>query len=260
MIQYRVVQDYEPEQFVRLFNKDGKGMVVLEGGVDTGFNIVKPEEYEPRLLRVKGKMDAMSVHQVEFSAGALNKGDVFVLDAGLQLYQWNGPEANPAEKARANQIVQDIYANRHRGCGKVEKPIVMDDNDNDKFWEILGGSADDIQDADNLDDEVLHREPELYCISDESGSMTYTRVAVGKFKKNMLGSGDVYIVDAGTEIYIWIGSGANKEEKRCSMIFAMDFLSQNDSTHENTPITRLQEKDNVFPVGFLRCFTDLKNV
>lgn len=260
MIQYRVVQDYEPEQFVRLFNKDGKGMVVLEGGVDSGFNIVKPEEYEPRLLRVKGKMDAMSVHQVEFSAEALNKGDVFVLDAGLQIYQWNGPEANPAEKARANQIVQDIYANRHRGCGKVEKPIVMDDNDNDKFWEILGGSADDIQDADNLDDEVLHRDPELYCISNESGSMTYTLVAVGKFKKNMLGSGDVYIVDAGTEIYIWIGSGANKEEKRCAMLFAMDFLSQNDSTHENTPITRLQEKDNVFPVGFLRCFTDLKNV
>merc|ERR1711934_1257889 len=149
--------------------------------------------------KVKGKMNAMSVQQVEFKASSLNKGDVFVLDGGLQLWQWNGPEANPAEKARASQVVQTIYANRQRGNGKVLTPIVMDDDDDDDFWKTLGGSPDDVQEADDGDHEVVASEPELYCISDESGKMEYKRVAVGVLKKNMLGTNDVYIVDAGTE-------------------------------------------------------------
>ena len=92
-VQCRVVQGNEPERFVRLFNTNGKGMIVLNGGIDGGFNHVKPDEYEPRLLKVKGKMKAMRVQQVPFKASSLNKGDVFVLDGGLQLWQWNGPEA-----------------------------------------------------------------------------------------------------------------------------------------------------------------------
>ena len=259
-VQYRMVQNHESEKFVKLFNGDGKGMIVLEGGIESGFNVVKPEEYEPRLLKVKGKIGATSVQQVKFSADSLNQGDVFVLDAGLQLYQWNGPEANAAEKSRASHIVQNIYANRQRGSGKVLTPITMDDNDNDEFWKLLGGSADDIQDADTLDAKVSESEPELYCVSDASGEMAYTRVAIGTLKKNMLGTGDVYIVDAGTEIYIWVGAKASKEENRCAMLFAMDYLSHDDSAHENSPITRLRERDSVLPLGFLRCFSDLKNV
>jgi len=96
-------------------------------------------------------------------------------------------------------------------------------------------------------------------VSDESGKMEYQRVAVGMLKKNMLGTGDVYIVDAGTEIYVWVGSGANKKEQRCAMLFAMDYLASNDSAYETSPITRLYEKDPVFPNGFLKCFADLKN-
>ena len=30
-------------------------MKILEGGIESGFNHVKPEEYEPRLLQFKGK-------------------------------------------------------------------------------------------------------------------------------------------------------------------------------------------------------------
>merc|ERR1712222_201039 len=157
---------------------------------------VKPEEYEPRLLKVKGKMNAMSVQQVEFKAASLNKGDVFVLDGGLQLFQWNGPEANPAEKRRAQQVVLEIYANRQRGDGIVKTPIVMDDNDDDEFWKLLGGSADDIQDADTHDDTIKDFVPKLYLVSNASGKMIYKRVAEGVLKKNMLGTGDVYIVDA----------------------------------------------------------------
>jgi len=257
-VQCRVVEGSEPDRFVQLFNTGGKGMIVLNGGIDGGFNIVKPEEYEPRLLKVKGKMNAMSVQQVEFKASSLNKGDVFVLDGGLQLFQWNGPEANPAEKRRAQQVVLEIYANRQRGDGIVKTPIVMDDNDDDDFWKLLGGSPDDIQAAAADDAAVEKFEPHLYRVSDAAGKMEYERVAVGTLNKSMLGSGDVYILDAATEIYVWIGSGASKQERRCAMFFAQDCLASN-GEHENSPITRLHEKDPVLPSGFRNCFSDLTN-
>jgi len=259
-VQTRVVQGNEPDRFVSLFNSDGNGMIVLNGGIDSGFNTAKPETYDPRLLKVKGKMNAMSVQQVEFKASSLNKGDVFVLDGGLQLYIWQGEESNPAERTRAQQVVQHIYANRQRGTDKVLTPIVMSDNDNDDFWKLLGGSPADIQDADSDDAAVKKFEPELYKVSDASGKMEYTRVAVGTLKKSMLGTGDVYIVDAGTEVYVWVGSKANVRERRCATFFAQDCLASNDSEHENSPITRLYEKDPVLPLGFISCFSDLKNV
>jgi len=258
-VQCRVVEGSEPDRFVQLFNTGGKGMIVLNGGIAGGFNIVKPEEYEPRLLQVKGKMNAMSIQQVEFKAASLNKGDVFVLDGGLQLWQWNGPEANPAEKRRAQQVVLEIYANRQRGDGIVKTPIVMDDDDDDDFWKLLGGSPDDIQPADSDDHAVEKFEPHLYRVSDASGKMEYEKVAVGVLKKSMLGTGDVYIVDGATEVYIWVGSGANKKEKKNSFFFARDCLVSNDSPHENSPITVLHEKDPVLPSGFRNCFSDLDN-
>jgi len=259
-VQCRCVQGYEPERFMQLFADKG-GMIVMAGGIESGFNIVKPEEYEPRLLQVKGKGKNIAIAQVPFAATSMNKGDVFVLDGGLQLYQWNGPECNPNEKVRARMVVEEIYANRQRGDGIVKTPIFMDDDDCDEFWELLKGSPEDVLSAEagGADEEVEKSDPELFCISDKTGSIKYERVAVGKLKKSMLGTGDVYVVDTDTEVYVWVGAGANRREKRCAMLFAQDYLSCDDGEHENSPITRLHERDPVLPYGFKACFTDLKD-
>jgi hypothetical protein len=44
-VQHREVQDYESPLFLSYFNKTG-GIRILAGGVDTGFNRVKPNEYK----------------------------------------------------------------------------------------------------------------------------------------------------------------------------------------------------------------------
>lgn len=261
-VQCRCVQGHEPQRFKDLFLDCAGGMMqILSGGIAGGFNIVKPEEYEPRLLRVKGTGNNLSIMQVEFSASAMNKGDVFILDGGLQLWQWNGPESNPNEKRRANAVIQEIYANRQRGDGIVKTPIVMDDNDDDEFWALLKGSPEDVLEASDVeaDHDVEASEPELYRVSDASGKMAYELVATGLLKKNMLGSGDVYILDTDTEVYVWVGTGANKEERRCAMFFAQDCLASDDGPHENSPISRLFERDPVLPHGFRACFSDLTN-
>lgn len=46
--------------------------------------------------------------QVPCTSASLNTGDVFILDAGLQLYLWNGPDANMYEKSKGALAMQRI--------------------------------------------------------------------------------------------------------------------------------------------------------
>ena len=98
-IQHREVQGYESEQFMQLFKK----VEYLKGGVASGFTHVERDSYETRLLRLKGSR-SVRVATMELSSASLNSGDVFVLDMGLKLIQWNGAEANKKEKAKALDV------------------------------------------------------------------------------------------------------------------------------------------------------------
>ena len=69
----------------------------LEGGVETGFRHVEPEQYRSRLLHVKGK-EKLAVFEVDRSVKSMNCGDVFILDCGLKLIQFNGKECSTQEK------------------------------------------------------------------------------------------------------------------------------------------------------------------
>ena len=95
-VQHREVEGYESKLFLSYFKK----MTTMEGGVDSGFNHVEPEKYRPRLLWVKGTTKTVVVKEVPLKADSLNSGDVFLLDNGAVLWQWNGKTSNAAEKQK----------------------------------------------------------------------------------------------------------------------------------------------------------------
>ncbi len=107
-VQYRQVQGVETKEFIDLFPK----FSVLSGGVESGFNHVEPEQYEPRLLRVVGKFKKMQAYQVKLERDSLNATDVFVLDGGLKLFQYNGDKSNVWEKRKGNEIVDGLQEDR----------------------------------------------------------------------------------------------------------------------------------------------------
>lgn len=67
-------------------------------GYDTGFKHNAPTSYKPRLLHVCGTIKNVRVVEVPMSASSLNSGDVFILDMGLTVHQWNGKQSNVAER------------------------------------------------------------------------------------------------------------------------------------------------------------------
>ncbi len=60
----------------------------------------------------------------------------------------------------------------------------------------------------------------------------------------MLDSNDVFIVDCGSELYVWTGSGASDKERRSAMQTAVNFLStQTKPLH--TPIHSFREGQKI---------------
>jgi hypothetical protein len=246
-VQHREVQGHESDLFLSYFNNQIK---ILEGGVETGFRHVEPEKYEPRLLHLKGKRK-VRVTQVPLARDSLNSGDVFILDAGLNIYQWNGKQAGPQEKMKGAQLSRALDDER-KGLPKVH--VLEEGDKNPEFWRLLGGEGAIKSAAQGGDDTEAETgdQKRLFRLSDASGSMAFTEVGVGKnVKRNLLDSNDVFILDTGAEVFAWIGRGASVDEKKKAMGFAQQYLQK-----YNRPawlsITRVLEggENEVFEAAF----------
>lgn len=237
-VQYREVQGHESSKFLSRFSK---GIQYLDGGVDTAFRHVDPTSYQPRLFHLKGKRNVRS-QQVEFSAKSLNDGDVFLLDDGLIIYQWNGSSANRQEKFKALEIATKVKDQERGGKAKL---VFLESGDKsadaDKFFSLLKGSPSDVKKGVEDDDAVAATPvASLWRVSDSSGPIKLTEVqrVNGQLQKTMLDENDVFLLDAGGEVFVWIGSKASKQERTKGMEYGVDYL-KNHKKPDWTPLTRL---------------------
>lgn len=242
-VQYREVQGNESQQFLDLW----KTMHVLDGGIESGFNKVKPKEYKPRLMHITGYKKHVQVFQVPMKVESLNAHDSFILDLGLVLYHFNGDKATSWEKRKANFEVQALRNERH---GKVKECHIIDglkeDNKDSKaFWELFGGKPDKIKatEQDDEKDDEKEKAKHTKCmlqVSDEDGSMSVTKVCDGYVDMEKLDTNDSFICDFGVSLYIWVGKKSNKAEKKEAMVHAVKYLSScNRDTH--IPMCRVLE-------------------
>jgi gelsolin len=216
---YREVQGHESELFLSYFAV----MHILDGGVESGFKKVPVEEYKPRLLHIKGKKN-FRVRQVPLTAESLNKGDVFILDHGLNIYVWSGSKANSFEKFKAASIAKTIDEERQ----SLPKVFNLDeDNNEDAFWSLLGGKS-QIKNESSVKDEEIKKDVIMLQLSDQSGQIELKEVKPGK---ETLNSNDVFLIDIGYELMIWIGSKASSNEKRNAFGYAAKYLNDYNRPH-----------------------------
>jgi len=233
-VQFREVMGAESPEFLDLFKPSIK---IMDGGIDGGFNKVKPEEYKPRLLHLKGKTH-VRVSQVPLAIASLNHGDVFILDNGLELIQWNGDAAGIAEKRKASEVLQNIKDER---LGKPKSRVLDGTEDDPTFWSLIGGKGKVKSAAEGGDDsKVASYTSKLLRVSDSSGKITITEVSSGKFVKSDLDSNDVFIVDTEPTIFVWIGSKASKEERSQAFKIANEYIKTAGRPF-TTPVVRVVE-------------------
>lgn len=119
------------------------------------------------------------------------------------------------EKRRAQELGQAL--NDQRG-GKPDVIVLTPKEDNEEWWNLLGGKG-PIAPAEaagmmlvveycefvGSDEDISVNNMKLYRLSDESGNLKFVLEHEGKPSRAKLNSKDVMILDAGVEIFVWIG-------------------------------------------------------
>jgi len=141
--QHRLVQGHESERFLRCFKHPP---VIMQGGIDSGFKHVVPNKGKSgektnilRKIRKRGRRYIIS--DVPLARSSLNDVDVFVLDCGNVLYQYNGIKSSGFEKNRARQECSKIAKRRHKKGGAVIRHEHVHDDDDSKFWSLLDADS-----------------------------------------------------------------------------------------------------------------------
>lgn len=212
-VQHREVQGFESDLFKSYF----KNLTTMEGGAETGFRHVEPEKYKTRLLQVKSTGKNLQIREVPLSQKSLNSEDVFILDTGKIVWQFNGNTASPYEKARAMEFLQNIEGER-AGHAKGE---VVDEHSISKGHEFYSHLQEGTAEADEEDYEIP-AEKKLFCVnvSDASGKINFKEVKTGNITKEDFKSDDVYLFDSCEQIFVWVGQNASPAEKRNGMTYA----------------------------------------
>eukprot|EP01012_Entosiphon_sulcatum_P041775 TRINITY_DN55662_c0_g1_i1.p1 TRINITY_DN55662_c0_g1~~TRINITY_DN55662_c0_g1_i1.p1 ORF type:complete len:364 (-),score=69.37 TRINITY_DN55662_c0_g1_i1:29-1120(-) len=232
-VQHREVQGFESSEFLSYF---AQPIQILAGGIESGFRHVEPEKYVPRLLQVKGRGKKVVVREVEKSGESLNAGDVFLLDLGRRILQWTGKDANPFEKAKGGEVAR-LLADDHKG--KVE--IVEQGRESEFFWEALGGRTATKPASEGGDDAKAQERPKtLLKLSDAGGSLEFTEIARGNPTKDLLNDHDVFVLDTGLEVFIWVAQGASEAERRGGLQHAQEYLAKS-ALPPQTPICCMRQ-------------------
>jgi len=234
--QHREVEGSESQAFLDCF---GGKLTYLPGGAASGFRHVEATERQPTLLQLKGTRDNMRMREVPLSRSSMNSGDVFILDADSAIYLWTGATANAHERAKAADVAKGMAADRGGGVRVV---AVAGDDEPDEahpFWKLMPGERRfmgikyaDVKvrgmDAGGADDKVKPYQPLLLRLKVGSdGKIRYSCVARGaKPPANRLATGDVFLYDTGFEAFLWVGAGADQQERVSAFPFAQKYLKE----------------------------------
>jgi len=238
-VQHREVQGHETDQFLSMFKN---GVRYLEGGVATGFKKVDREAFTTRLLHIKGRRN-IRTSQVPLDPKSMNEGDVFILDAGRQIFQWNGAGASRIEKSKGLEVTKQVR-DQERGGNAVIHIVDSGKDDDTAFWAAFGVPKARVA-ADAGDDEKYQQTQaeniKLYKVSDASGRLVIDEVNARPLKKELLDTNDAFILDTGAAgIFAWVGKGCTKEEKMQAMTTATNFIKEK-GYPDWTSVTRVVE-------------------
>jgi gelsolin len=233
-IQHREVQGHESAMFLSYFPK---GIVIMEGGADSGFRHVAPHQYRPRLMHVHGEKKHIVISEIPMCRTRISSDDVYILDLGLTLYQWNGAACNKDERFKGMQVLNSIRSERG---GKATAEVLEESDtaaDQHPFYAALTGPDEAAYAGHRIDPNHQHQ---LYRVSDaETGRVQIKKVKVGPVSPKDLDRMDVFILDTGKDCFVWIGGGATPAERRNGFGYAHSHLMK--TGHPLIPIIVVKE-------------------
>lgn len=239
-VQCRVVQGKEPKHMLSIF---GRPLIITSGGYDkkAGKNVGVSSTalYQVRSTAIGGT----KLIQVQTSASSLNSNDAFLLKHDKKGFVWVGLGANDDE----------VEAAKH-GAGKLGAKVnaeLKEGKESAEFWKILGGKK-NYANSPRLQEDMTSNPPKLFAISNAKGRMFVEEIP-GEFAQSDLEPDDVMMLDTWEQVFIWIGEGANAEERREAPKLAMEYIAE-DPRGRDRDCPVITVKMNAEPVTFTGFF------
>jgi hypothetical protein len=216
----REEQHEESDAFRELFAYKIK---YAEGAMgSSGFFTVEDIEYVTRLYRISGTQRIL-LEPVPMHYRALDARYVYLLDAGLHIYLWNGAKANPITCSKARLFAEKI--NKHERKFQAELTQMKQGDEAMSFWRLLQGPPpiaellegdpeshfyDHENDPSELHPVFSYFKPKLYKVGIGMGYLELPQVkpdTPGRLvlTKEVLDTKSVYILDCYGDIFVWIG-------------------------------------------------------
>jgi len=244
-VQVRVTQGSEPAHFLRMF---GGRLVLHSGGKASGFTNRKDvDSYDvdgTRLFQVRGtcEYDVRAVQVAEVAA-SLNDDDCFVLETPGKTFLWQGKGSSDEEKEMGQTLCGEISPGR-------EICQVPEGEEDDEFWEGLGGKGDYTTVRSPPRPGLLERL--FHCHVSGAGVLRVNEVA--NFEQQDLNEDDVMILDTGDEVYVWVGAGASEEENTRCWQLAQNYIRADPSPRTEDDVVFMRLSQGKETPAFTACF------
>ncbi|KAK1229830.1 hypothetical protein PQX77_007095 [Marasmius sp. AFHP31] len=227
-VQYREIQDSESAHFLSYFSK----FQCLKGGVASGFHhVTDPPPLDiTRLYKISASKfrthTALVIREVAPEASNLVKGDVFVLDKGIKVLQFNTKASVGKEKFKAAEFVKSLVDARQGQCDVT----VYDEGGLGAgvFLAEFGTTTLQPEQQDTIHaDTDTTTGPVLIRLSDASGTVTFEQVEEPNLSS--LSSLDAFLLDDSSSrenpaVYVWLGKESSLTERRLAPQYAQKYI------------------------------------
>ncbi|EUB57056.1 Severin [Echinococcus granulosus] len=230
LVIHREVGEFESPRFKSYFKEFG----VLSGNVESLFDPENPQKYQKRLLRfaLTRNKTRIEVTEVPISRHSLNSNDVFIFDEGTRMTQWNGARCDNEERLAARKYIEKSLKLRKTKCTSefVDEEDLLDNNE---LYAKLGNAAVPPRPMRLLKSKF---KKSMYRLSDDSKKLTLSLVYTNKVYRSGINPNDVSFVDTLHELFIYIGPGANENERNSVWTQADKFLKDSNMPYKSIAV------------------------
>jgi hypothetical protein len=174
--------------------------------------------------------------------GAFGKGDCYLVDAGPRIYLWIGPDSSVDEKflTAAEAVMHDTARE-----GKADIDRIDGGNEPDSFKALFDDFEITNQDTAGILREVRleTHEHKLWRVHRKGGETFFAEVPLDR---SHLDTGDVFVLDAWKDIYVWRGKKATAREKFDGNIIARRYDAERVGVQDIEIIEEGEEPDEFF--------------
>lgn len=237
--QQTVFENKEPVQFLWAFN--GK-YFVHQGHYEDSISAVNP-----RMFHLRGTTQ-LPMHAIELEsaqASKLNSRDSFVVfsDKGNWAWHGRGTVSSAEHLAQSDQLANGL----HSWSGGKDLRRCNESEESNEFWELIGGKH-DYANAPYLSQ--WDNKVRLFHVTQATATATFAAKEILDFYQDDLVSRDAMIVDAGAELYVWIGAKSNETKKKKAIEISVEYLNMAKQIQNREQIQTYIVQEGFEPVSF----------